>query len=148
MAGQRILGQEIVILITENGVLQETLDSVQAFEFSCDFEVKSQAYIGLKTQLKRFVFKGISGSFDLHVHTADYFTFLQDVKNTAQSLTPNTNFTASGAFNFPNGDTAETTFPNLVFGKIDHNVKAAGDFFDIKVPFEGSDLDIELQINV
>ena len=68
---QRIKGQEVSLLITNAGELEDTLTDIQNFNMEYEFETKSQGYLGEKTNRQDSIFNGIKFDFEIHVHTQD-----------------------------------------------------------------------------
>lgn len=142
---QRIKGQEVSILIVADSVLQDTLVDIQNFNIELEFEIKSQGYLGEKTNRKDYIFNGCKFDGELHVHTQDYLLFAQQVHDKAQRLTPDIIFNISGVFSFPNGDEPELLLNDCAFGAIPMNIGSRGDY--VKVKFQGECSDIEIQLS-
>lgn len=136
MSSTRIRGQEISVLIVRDGALETTLDNIMSFNMEIETEIKSQGYLGEKTNRKDDIFNGVKGDFELHLHTQDWFTFVDAVVNRAQRNTPDVTFNISGVFNFPNGQTPTLLIPDVKWGAIPHTVGSRGDYVKIKLSFE------------
>jgi hypothetical protein len=132
---QRIKGQEVTILIVQDSQLQATLTDIQSFNAEVQLEIKSQGYLGEKTNRKDYIFNGVKFDMELHVHTQDWLNFVQAVINKAQRITPDTVFNITGVFSFPNGDTPTMVIANAAFGPLPVNVNSRGDY--VKVKLEG-----------
>jgi hypothetical protein len=141
---QRIKGQETTILIVQDGALQAELTDVRNFEFELQTEIKSQGYLGEKTNRKDEVYNGVKGSFELHLHSQDIFTFQNAILDRAKRNTPDTVFNISSVLNFPNGETPTVLFPDVKFGPIPLNVPERGDYINVKVQFECDDFERQL----
>jgi hypothetical protein len=140
---QRIKGQEVTVLITDNGVLQTTLVDIQSFEVEAEFELKSMGYLGEVSNRKDEIYNGCKFTMELHLHTEDWFTFQQDIKNKAQRINPNLIFNITSVLSFPNGQTPSLTIPDAHFGANPLTISARGDY--VKVKLEGEAQDFQVQ---
>lgn len=139
---QRIRGQEISVLITRDSTLEDTLTDIQNFSLETQFEIKSQGYLGEKTNRKDFIFNG--GKFDmlLHLHKQDWFFFWKAALDKAQRNTPDVIFNITGVFSFPNGETPTLLLPDCMFGPMPMNVPARGDYVSVKVEGEVENIQV------
>lgn len=139
MSSQRIKGQEVQIIITRDGVLEETFTAIKNFQSTDEFEVKSVGYLGEKTNRKDEIFNGMKFSFDMHLSKKAFWTFKKAVKDRAQRVSPDLQINISGIFSFPNGETLAETLPDVHFGPMDKNVSDRGEYVDVKIEGECSD---------
>lgn len=139
MAGEVLLGQEVSVILTEDGQPVDQLTEVTKFSFSAILKILSQGYLGEKTKRYTMVFEGVKGEMDLHIHSEQWFLYMFDIKLKAQRVTPGRIFSAVGLFVFPSGGTANITIPDISFGEIGNDAKSNGDYFDVKLPFNASD---------
>ena len=144
MSTARIMGQDVSILIVQDGELQDTLTAISNFEGELEFEIISKGYLGEKTERKDMVFKGVKFNGELNPFTQDIFAFAQSVKDKAQRINVDTMFNVTGIFTFPNGDTPELLFTDCAFGPIPIGVGSRTDYVKSKFSGECSDVDIEL----
>jgi hypothetical protein len=142
---QRIKGQEVSILITNAGELEDTLTDIQNFNMELELETKSQGYLGEKTNRQDSIFNGVKFDFEIHVHTEDVWAFLQAIHDKAQRLTPDTVFNISGIFTYPNGDQPEILLSDVSFGAVPVNIGSRGDH--VKFKMQGTCEDIEIQLS-
>ncbi len=98
MTTQRIKGQEVSIIITRGGELEAELVDVKSCEFTPQFEIKEQGYLGEKTNRHDDIFNGVKGSLELHIHSGDVFDFIQAIKDRAQRNAPDLVFNVAGVF--------------------------------------------------
>jgi len=80
---QRLKGQEVSILIVRDGNLEDTLVDIQNFNLELEFEIKTQGYLGEKTNRRDMIFNGAKFDMELNLHTEDYLSFLLAMKNKA-----------------------------------------------------------------
>lgn len=142
---QRIKGQEVSILITNAGELEDTLTDIQNFNMEMELETKSMGYLGEKTNRQDSIFNGVKFDFEIHVHTEDVWAFLQAIHDKAQRLTPDTVFNISGIFTYPNGDQPEILLSDVSFGAVPVNIGSRGDY--VKFKMQGTCEDIEIQLS-
>lgn len=138
---QRIKGQEVAILITTDGNLEDTLTDIQNFNLEAQFEIKSQGYLGEKTNRKDEIYNGCKFDFELHLHKQDWFGFQKKIKDRAQRNTPDTTFNITGVFSFPNGETPTLLIPDAHFGAQPLNISSRGDYVKVKLEGEADDFD-------
>ncbi len=143
MSTQRIKGQEVSIIITRGGDLEAELTDVKSCEFTPQFEIKEQGYLGEKTNRHDNVYNGVKGTLELHIHSGDVFDFLQAVKDKAQRTTPDMVFNVSGIFAFPSGETRTMTIPDAVFGSVPISTSDRGDYTAVKFEFAADDFEVE-----
>jgi hypothetical protein len=139
---QRIKGQEVSILITTDGNLEDTLVDIQNFNMEGEFEIKSQGYLGEKTNRKDDVYNGVKFDLELHIHKQDWFVFQQKIKDRAQRNIPDTTFNITGVFAFPNGDTPTLLIPDAYFGPQPLNITSRGDYVKVKLAGEAADFSV------
>jgi hypothetical protein len=139
---QRIKGQEVSILITTDGNLEDTLVDIQNFTLEAEFEIKSQGYLGEKSNRKDEVYNGCKFDFELHIHKQDWFVFQQKIKDRAQRNIPDTTFNITGVFAFPNGDTPTMLIPDCYFGPNPLNITSRGDYVKVKIAGEAQDFTV------
>jgi hypothetical protein len=140
---QRIKGQEVTVVITDNGVLQTTLVDIQSFEVEAQFEIKSMGYLGEVSNRKDEIYNGCKFTMELHLHTQDWFAFQNDIKNKAQRISPNIIFNITSVLSFPNGQTPSLTIPDAHFGPNPISISSRGDY--VKVKLEGEAVDFQVQ---
>lgn len=139
MADQRIKGQEVTVLITRGGVLEDTLNDVQSFNASVDLQLLSVGYLGEKTNRKDYIFNGIKGDIQLHIHKSVWFDFAQSIIAKAKRETPDVIFNITGVMFFPNGEVKTMLIPDVAWGEIPHNISNRGDYVGVRLSFEASD---------
>lgn len=144
MPSQRIRGQEVQVLITRAGSLEDSLTEIQNFNFEAEFEIKSQGYLGEKTNRKDDIYNGVKGDMELHLHSQAWFSFLNAVKDRAARVTPDLVINIVAVCNFPDGTTPSVLFPDVKFGAMPVAISSRGDYVKVKMAFEGDDFDVQL----
>jgi hypothetical protein len=140
---QRIKGQEVSLLMTQDGNLISDAIDVQQFEHNVEFEILEQGYLGEKGNRTDEVFNKVSGSFQLHIHEQTWFKIQSAIKDRAQRITPDTVFNLTEVFVFPNGQTPTVTFPDIKFGKQATTVSSRKDYVVVKCEFACDDYTIQ-----
>jgi hypothetical protein len=135
MPTQRIKGQEVTILIVQDSQLQDTLKDIQDAEITVQSEVIEKGYLGEKGNRFDDIFNGIKGKLTLHLHTQDYFTFVQSVINRQQRAVPDTVFNISMVLAFPNGQTPSILCQDCVFGEFPITAGARNDYVQTTIDF-------------
>ena len=137
--GPRIRGQEVSVIITRDSVVETELTDIQSFSFTYQFEKKKDGFLGETAPRVDMVFMGVKGSIKMHLHTQDYFLFVEAVKAIAQRKTPDSFINVTGVLSFGNGETPSMVMEKDVFGDIPIDVSARGDFVTATHEFECSD---------
>lgn len=143
MPSQRIKGQEVSIIITRDGNLEAELTDVKNCEFTPQFEIKEEGYLGEKTNRHDDVYNGVKGSLELHIHSGDVFDFIQSVKDRAQRNAPDLVFNIAGIFSFPNGEIRTVTLPDVKFGAFPISTNDRGDYTSCKFEYAADDYQVE-----
>jgi hypothetical protein len=142
---QRLKGQEVSILITNAGELEDTLTDIQNFNMELELETKAMGYLGEKTNRQDSIFNGVKFDFEIHVHSKDVWSFLQSLHDKAQRITPDVVFNITGVFTYPNGDQPEILLNDVSFGAVPMNVGSRGDY--VKFKMQGTCEDVEIQLS-
>lgn len=143
MPAQRIKGQEVSILIVRDGALEAELVDIQNFNFEPDVEIKTQGYLGEKSNRTDDIYNGVKGDLELNLHDQDWFTFLQAVQDRAKRNTPDVKFNITAVLAFPNGQTPSVIIPDVKFGSFPHNVASRGDYVKVKISYAADDYTLQ-----
>lgn len=141
---QRIKGQETSIIVTTNGVVEDTLTDIQNFGITIQTELIQQGYLGQTTDQFDEVFKGAKFDMEMHTHSQDYLSFQLAIINRARRVTPDTVFNIVTTLDFPNGDSPTVTLPDVKFGPLPNTVPGRAEYLKVKVEGACSEPDIEL----
>jgi len=144
MSNQRIRGQEVTVIMVRDGEVEDTFSDVQGFNFEAEFEVKSQGYLGEKTNRKDDIYNGCKFDIEMHLHSQQYFTFLKAQKDRASRTTPDVQFNISAVLNFPNGESPTVLIPDCRFGASPVNISSRGDYVKVKIQGEADDFSVTL----
>lgn len=132
---QRIKGQEVVINIINDGVLEDTLTSIQSFNDEDMLEIKQQGYLGETSNRGDDIYNGTKFDFELHLQSQAWFNFKNAILDRAKRRKPDLVFNVTVTYFFPNGDTPTITYPDVKWGPIPKTVASRGDY--VKVKMEG-----------
>ena len=133
---QRIKGQDTVVQIVVNGVLQAELTDIQSFHVALNLELLQQGYLGETTDRYDEIFKGAHFDFEMHHHSSDYAVFNQQLIARARRQAPNTVINVSSQLNFPNGQVVNVLFSDSYFGTPDQTTPSRADY--VKTKYEGA----------
>jgi len=141
---QRIKGQECQVVVTAGGELRDEMDAILNFNFTQKSEIKSQGYLGEKSERKDDVFMGVASDMELHISKQDIFRFAKLVKQRQTRELPDLVFNISMVMQFSNGDTPTVTIPDLKFGEIPFNIGGRTEYVKVKLTAETEDFDVIL----
>lgn len=142
---QRLRGDEVQVLVTTGGALEDTFDAISNFNLELSTELISTAYLGEKSERKDSIFKGVKFDFEMNISKAGVFTFLDRVKKKAQRVLPDLQINITGVFSFADGETVAATIPDVSLGPVPINLGSRGDY--VKFKFSGEASDWEPQIS-
>jgi hypothetical protein len=131
-AGGRILGQEVSVLILQDGVLVEELKPIRSFAGVDRFRMLDVGYLGEKSNRKDQVFDGMTFEFEMHVSKSQFWTFKQAVRDKAQRVRDIT-FNITGVFSLPDGTIITETYEDVAWGEIPTNVSERGDYVSVRM---------------
>lgn len=143
MPAQRIKGQEVSIIIVRDGQFEDTLTDVRNFNAEIMLEIKSEGYLGEKTNRKDDVYRGVKFDLELHIHTQDLFRFANAILERTKRNTPDVIFNISGVFSFPNGETPTFLISDAKFGPIPIGVPERGDYVSVKLEGEADEFTVQ-----
>lgn len=143
MPSQRIKGQEVSVIITRDGSLEAELTDVKSCDFTPQFEIKEEGYLGEKSKRYDEIYNGVKGSLELHIHSGDIFDFVQAVKDRAQRNAPDLVFNIAGIFAFPSGETRTLTVPDVKFGAVPISTNDRSDYTSVKLEYAADDYQVE-----
>src|SRR5262252_7137116 len=85
---QRIKGQEATIIITRGGVTEDTLTDIHNFNAEFQGEIKTQGYLGEKTNRNDDVYNGVKLDFEMHSHSQDWLAFMMAIHDRMKRNNP------------------------------------------------------------
>lgn len=131
------------VLLVRGGDLEKELTDVQNFDMTAKFRQLEEGYLGEKSNRHDYIYDGVKGKLDLHIHKADWFDFLGSMKSKAKRDTPDVVFNIAGVFNFPNGETRTALIPNVSWGDTPHSVGNRGEYVKVSLDFVADDFQVQ-----
>lgn len=138
MADQRLKGQEVEILITDKGVIKDTITDVRSLELAFKFDLLQEGYLGETTDRYDEIFRGVRGNMELHVENQDFLSFIIDIVNRARRREPGTKINIKTTLNFPNGQTPRLAFNDVFFEEIPLSFGSRSDYGALRLSFAAS----------
>mgnify|MGYP000267012472 FL=1 len=139
MASQRVLGQNVSVIIIQDSDILDEVNCVRSFGFTYELEIKDEGYIGETTNRKDSVFKGIKLDMELHTNNTKVFSLIQSAVDKARRRTPGTRINIKATISYPNGQQARVTFRDVEFGAFPVNASNRTDYVTIKLDAACSD---------
>ncbi|KKN72083.1 hypothetical protein LCGC14_0414780 [marine sediment metagenome] len=136
MARQRIKGQEVEVIAIINGVPQASLSAIRSFSMTYQMEIKSEGYLGEKTNRRDSVFNGIAARMELHTNDPGILTTINSIVDKARRRVPGVVINVKVTLNFPSGRRARVVIPNVEFGDIEVATSSRTDYTTVTMPFE------------
>ena len=116
---QRLKGEDTVITFTGPDGSEDGLSDISSFEAELQFDILKEGYLGETTDRRDDIFRGVTGSIDINISSADYFRFTQRVQDRAENRgAAGGQFDAQVSFNFPSGERVRLSFENIFFGNL------------------------------
>ncbi len=138
--GTRIKGQEVELLLINNGRPESTITLVKNFEFTPELEILTEGYLGQTTEQKDSIFMGISGKMDVHFENQDILKFMGSIIDKARRRLPGSQINIKATLNFPNGQRPRVLLPRVEFGPMPMNFGGRKEFGSVNLAFEGSEI--------
>jgi hypothetical protein len=132
-APPRIKGQEVTIIFTRGGSLEDTLTNTKDFEFEPKLEIKEQGFLGEKTNRHDDIFNGAKFTGTIQLTTQDWFKYQKAIIDRATRRTPDVVFNITAVMEFPNGDTPTVMLPDVKFGPQPGGIRSRGDYVEVKI---------------
>lgn len=140
---QRIKGQEATIIITSDSIVQDTLTDIHNFNVEFEGEIKSQGYLGEKTDRKDDVYHGVKFDFEMHTHTQDWLRFLVAVHDRMKRIDPTLVVNITCDLLYPNLDNPSLFIPDAKFGPTPLGVAGRTEYANVKIQGEADDYDVQ-----
>lgn len=129
-AKTRLLGQDVQIRISRNGILT-TLTAIKSFTFETRVRRLAEGYLGETTNRQDEIADEVGGSFTIHIESNDAFVFQKFLFDRAQARTADED-QVSLVFRttFPSGEVTRITIPNPAFESVPVNVGGRDTYVD------------------
>ena len=133
MPSQRLLGQNVSIIIIQDSAPIQEISCIRSFSFTYEQELKDEGYLGETTNRKDSVFKGMKMDMELHTNNNKVFNLIKSAVDKARRRTPGTRINIKCTLTWPNGDVARVTFPDVEFGAFPINANSRTDCVTVKL---------------
>ena len=144
MTAQRVKGQEASIIIVSGGVQQDTLTDIHNFNIEFEGEIKSQGYLGEKTNRKDDVYNGVKFDFEMHSHSQDWLSFVIAIHDRMKRNNPTLVVNLTVSLLYPNLDNPSIFLPDAKFGPLPVGLPGRVEYVNKKVQGECDDYDVQL----
>lgn len=136
---KRLMGQDTDLVLEVGGQPVDAISTIKDFSFEFEQETKDEGYVGETTNRKDAIFKGVKGSFTMHLTTRAQIVWVQSIINKSRNRGTGPTVNLKTTLKFPNGDRVRYIFPDVEFGSFPFNVGGRSDFVSVKVDFVGSE---------
>ncbi len=138
----RIRGEDRELRIISDGEVEGLITAITSCEFEDQREIKSDGFVGERTNRKSSVFNGCRGNLALQIESSEWFDFMTKTKAKAKRETPNVQFNLIGTFLFPSGEIKQLSIPDVSFGAIPLRVSSRTDYVTATLDWEASDYNV------
>ena len=137
--GQRIKGQEVTASVIGPDGVEEGFEVVQSFEAEFLFEILQEGYIGETADRFDEIYKGVSGTMELHLETGKWFDFTQKVQDRASRRDGSAGeFSVTATFAFPDATRRRLVFNNIFFGPMPVTAGGRADYVTVTLTWNCS----------
>jgi hypothetical protein len=133
MPSQRLLGQQVSVVVIQDSTPIEEINCIRSFSFTYELEMKDEGYLGETTNRKDSVFKGIKMDMEVHTNNHRIFRLIQTAVDKARRRTPGVRLNIKCSLTWSNGDVARVTFPDVEFGDFPVSVGSRTDYVTVKI---------------
>ena len=116
---QRIKGQDVEILIVQNGVALDSANNsvrdIRNFDVTPKFEKLEEQYLGETSKRYDEIFHGVDFKMDLHFENPYVLTLIKAIKERAQRRTAGEVINIKATLNFPNGQSPTVILKDCFF---------------------------------
>ena len=115
---QRIKGQEVEIVVLDNGEPVQNLTTARSLEVAWKTEQLQEGYLGETTDRYDTIYKGIRGRVEFHFSGPQIFDLIKSIVDKARRRTPGQKINIKATLNFPDGSRARIVIPDAEFGEM------------------------------
>jgi hypothetical protein len=139
---QRVKGQEIEVVMLQDGAPVDNLTLARSLELSFKTELLQEGYLGETTDRYDTIFKGIKGKLAFHLDSPGAFKVVQSIIDKARRRTPGTRFNIKATLNFPSGRRARVVVRDAEFGELPFNTGSRADYTGFDIEFGASEAQV------
>lgn len=125
-----------------NGRVVRAITAIQNFEMTVQLETLSEGYLGETTERKDEIYKGVSGTIEMHLESADIFDLERAVVDRARRRTPGTKINVKTTLRYPNGDRVRVMIPDIFIGSPNLRAGSRQDYVSKRIEFVASDYQV------
>jgi hypothetical protein len=141
---QRIKGQEATVIITRGGQTEDTLNAIKNLNVEFQGEIKSQGYLGEKTNRQDDVFNGVKFDYEIDTSSQDWLNFVVAIHDRMKRNNPTLVINVTASLLYPNLDNPDIFLPDAKFGPIGMTIGGRTDYIGKKFQGACDDYDVQL----
>lgn len=135
---QRIKGQEVEVLFSVDSKPRQNITNIRDFEFTPQFEILSEGYLGQTTEQKDMIYNGLEGKMTMHFDNQDILRFAGELVDKARRRTPGVQIQIKVTLNFTNGQRPRILIPECEFGPMPMGFGSRKEYGQVSVNWESS----------
>ena len=135
MAQTRIKGQEVELILMENGSPAQNFSFIRSTELTWQTELIQEGYLNETTDRYDTIFKGVKGKAEMHFDSPDILTLIQRVVERARNRVAGTQWNVKQTLNFPNGRRARILAKDIFFGPFPLNFGSRAAYGAVSIDF-------------
>lgn len=139
MAGARIRGEDVEVLMLVGGVPKTQVTTIRSFEVTAMISNTQEGYLGEVSDRFDDIYTGMSGSIEFHYDNANVFDVIQQIIDRARRRSPGVTFTVKAALKFPNGQRKRVILQDVFFEDIPLSFGSRSDYGSVKLSFKCSE---------
>jgi hypothetical protein len=140
--GQRVKGQEVEIVVLENGEPRENLTFARSVDLRFKTELKEEGYLGETTNRYDSIFNGVGGSLEFHFDSPEPFNIIRSLVNKARRRDGQTTINIKCTINFPSGRRARCVVRDAEFGELPVSFGSRSDYGTFRLEFGASEAQV------
>lgn len=138
----RVMGRDVEVLIINGREPVIAVTDIKSAEVTLKLELKSEGYLGQKTNKSDEVYDGVDGKLSIHSGDALVFALLASILDRARRRAPGLKFNVKVTLNYPSGATPRIIIPDVHWGAIPINAAGKNDYVSMDLPFAAEDAKI------
>ena len=139
---QRIKGQEVEIVLLEDGSPKENFTLARSIDINFKTEMIQEGYLGETTDRYDTIFKGVGGRIEFHLDSPEVFNIIGSIVDKARRREPGTRFNLKSTLNFPNGQRARVVITDIEFGELPIGFGSRSDYGTFSLEYGASEAQV------
>jgi hypothetical protein len=136
---QRIKGQEVEMIFVIDGEPVDNTTDIRSMEIAAQMEILREGYLGETTDRRDDIYRGVRGRAELHFENPEVITLFRAIIDRARRREPGTRIAMKATLNFPSGERALITIPQVFFGELPIAFGSRSDYGMVSLDFEAED---------